>query len=346
MQFTSTLKNLGFRFPAEWEPHEATWLSWPHNEETWPGHLQEIYPPYLQFIQAIAEGEEVCINVNDAKQRDFVERMIEEAGIQRVRYFLHPTNDAWCRDHGPIFLTRSAHPQKIVVNWDFNAWGGKYPPYHLDNQIPERIALARSLPYFTPGRVLEGGSVEFNGAGAVLTTKSCLLNPNRNPELNQQQIEHLLQESFGIDQVLWLESGIIGDDTDGHIDDLARFLNEDTVVAPVAQRRSHPDYLILKENKECLESMRLLNGKPLNVVELPVPAPYEEDGFFFPCSYANFYICNAAVLVPTFEDPQDEVALEVLSSLMRDRKVVGIPSRGLIRGLGSLHCLSQQEPKL
>ncbi|WP_068471520.1 agmatine deiminase family protein [Candidatus Protochlamydia phocaeensis] len=342
-----TPKELGYSFPAEWRPHRATWLSWPHKEASWPGKLQSIYPIYAQFVRVLTEGEWVCINVNDEAMRLQAEQHLKAAGadLSRVQFFFHPTNDAWCRDHGPAFLLRAGDvDRKAIVDWGYNAWGGKYPPYDWDDEIPTRIAHSLNLPCFKPGIVMEGGSVEFNGKGTVLTTASCLLNPNRNPHLSREEIEKYLIQYYGVEQVLWLEEGIEGDDTDGHIDDLTRFVNEDTVVTVVEKDRNQANYRPLQQNVKALNKMRLLNGKALNVIELPMPAPYFEQGQPLPCSYANFYISNAAVIVPIFEDPQDDAALQILSECFKDRKVIGLNSRDIIWGLGSFHCLSQQEP--
>lgn len=342
-----TPKELGYFFPPEWAPHHATWLSWPHKEASWPGKLQAIYPVYSQFVRLLAESEMVCINVNDEQMQKEAESHLIQAGVDlnKVSFFLFPTNDAWCRDHGPSFLVHSSPgARKAIVDWNYNAWGGKYPPYDLDDQIPSRIASYYQIHCFKPDVIMEGGSVEFNGKGSLLTTKSCLLNPNRNPHLTQSQIESYLIQYYGVDQVLWLESGIEGDDTDGHIDDLTRFINEDTVVTVVESNKKNPNYPILQNNLKALNSMRLLNGKQLNVIELPMPAPYIEEGQPLPCSYANFYISNKTVIVPTFEDPMDERALEILDSCFKDRKIVGLNSKDIIWGLGSFHCLSQQEP--
>ncbi|CUI16757.1 putative Agmatine deiminase [Candidatus Protochlamydia naegleriophila] len=342
-----TPKELGYFFPPEWAPHHATWLSWPHKEASWPGKLQAIYPVYAEFVRLLAESELVCINVNNKQMQKEAESHLMQAGadLSQVRFFLFPTNDAWCRDHGPAFLLHSSpDARKAVVDWNYNAWGGKYPPYDLDDQIPLRIANYYQIHCFQPGIIMEGGSVEFNGKGSLLTTKSCLLNPNRNPHLTQSQIESYLVDYYGVDQVLWLDSGIEGDDTDGHIDDLTRFVNEDTVVTVVESQKESPNYPILQSNLKALKAMRLLNGKQLNVIELPMPAPYMEDGQILPCSYANFYISNKTVIVPIFEDPMDEQALEILTSCFKDRKVVGLNSKDIIWGLGSFHCLSQQEP--
>ncbi len=343
----ATPKQLGYHFPAEWERHEATWLSWPHNENTWPGKIEAIFDIYCQFIGHLVKGEKVRINVCSPEMQQGAEQRLKAAGVDlhQVEFFLHPTNDAWCRDHGPAFVVRNTQiDRKVIVDWDYNAWGGKYPPHDLDDVIPTKTAQSLGLPCFHPGIIMEGGSVEFNGAGTVLTTKACLLNPNRNPSLSQRQIEQYLIDFYGVEQILWLEDGIEGDDTDGHIDDLTRFVSTDTVVTVVAEDKSHPDYAVLQRNRKALTQMKLLNGTPLTVIDLPMPAPFFMEGQMLPCSYANFYISNAAVIVPIFNDPQDEIALEQLAACFKDRDVVGLDSRDIIWGLGSFHCLSQQEP--
>ena len=342
-----TPRQLGYRFPAEWEKHRATWLSWPHKEASWPGKLASIYEVYAQFVKELTRGERVCINVNDEAMRMHAIMVLEdqEVDLMMVDFFVHPTNDAWCRDHGPAFLVRSSaeHP-KAVVKWNYNAWGDKYPPYDLDNQVPISIAEVLDLPLFRPDIVMEGGSVEFNGQGTLLTTTACLLNPNRNPHLNRAQIEAKLRDFYGVEHLLWLGDGIVGDDTDGHIDDLTRFVNADTVVTVVEENAGDENYEILRENRRQLSTMRLENGKQLNVVELPMPAPVTYEDQRLPASYANFYIGNAAVIVPTFRDRNDDRALAILQECFSDRKVIGLDSTDLIWGLGSFHCLSQQEP--
>ncbi len=341
-----TPQSLGYAFPAEWAHHAATWLSWPHKEASWPDKIHTIYPVYAQFVKEIAQGELVNINVNDAAMQAFALRWLEDAGanLAQVRFHLHPTNDAWCRDHGPAFVVNPQTGQKAVVKWEYNAWGEKYPPHDLDNQIPLRIAEVLDLPVFRPGIVMEGGSVEFNGAGTVLTTTACLLNPNRNPQLNQGQIEQFLHDYYGVAQVLWLGDGIVGDDTDGHIDDLTRFVNEDTVVTVVESNRQDENYEVLQENLAILKTLRLLSGKQLNIVELPMPDPVVCEGQRLPASYANFYIANRAVIVPTFRCAQDTAALDLIQQCFPSRKVVGLDCIDLVWGLGTFHCLSQQEP--
>jgi agmatine deiminase len=337
----------GYVFPPEWHPHRATWLSWIHKEESWPGKLHTAYPPYIEFIKALTPGERVCINVAAGPLRDSAEAMLREAGadLSRIDFFNHPSNDAWCRDHGPAFLLNENLPaRKAIVDWGYNAWGDKYPPYDLDDVIPTKIGAAFNLPVFNPGIVMEGGSVEFNGAGTILTTRACLLNKNRNPHLTQAQIEDYLRNYYGQEHILWLEDGIVGDDTDGHIDDLTRFVNEDTVLTVVEPDTSDENYHILQDNLKALKAMRLHDGRSLNIVELPMPKAVVWDDQRLPASYANFYIGNQMVAVPTFEDKADDQALRIIEDCFPTRKVIGINSRDLIWGLGSFHCLSQQEP--
>lgn len=342
-----TPRELGYYFPAEFAPHAATWLSWPHKEASWPGKINAIYPSYVKFIKELIKGERVKINVVDAAMQqqatDWMTRF--DVDLAKVDFFIHPTNDAWCRDHGPAFLINpSAHPQKVIVDWGYNAWGNKYPPYDLDDVIPTRIAEHYGLPVWHPGIVMEGGSVEFNGKGTLLTSTACLLNPNRNPHLNQEQIEKYLRDYYGVEQILWVDEGIVGDDTDGHIDDTVRFVNADTVLATVESDRTDENYALLQHNLQQLKAMRLIDGKSLNIIELPMPSPLSYEGQRLPCSYANFYIANHAVIVPVFNCKQDETALRIIEQCFPGRQVVGIDSVDIIWGLGSFHCLSQQEP--
>jgi agmatine deiminase len=342
-----TPRELGYYFPAEFAPHVATWLSWPHKEASWPGKINEIYPAYAQFVKELTAGELVRINVADDGMKAFAIDQLQKANVDltRVEFFFHPTNDAWCRDHGPAFLINpNAEHKKVIVDWGYNAWGDKYPPYDLDDVIPTRIAEHFHLPVFHPGIVMEGGSVEFNGKGTLLTSTACLLNPNRNPHLNQEQIEKYLADYYGIQQVLWVEEGIIGDDTDGHIDDTVRFVNEDTVLTVVESNKQDENYELLQQNLRQLKQMRLLNGRQLNIVELPMPDAVIWDDQRLPASYANFYIANKSVIVPTYRCAQDDKALQLIQEAFPDRRVVGIDSTEIIWGLGSFHCLSQQEP--
>lgn len=344
---SSTPKQLGYYFPAEFAPHRATWLSWPHKEASWPGKIQAIYPYYSRFVKELAESERVCINVNDESMKSFATGCLQEAGadLGRIEFFFHPTNDAWCRDHGPAFLINpKAAQQKVIVDWNYNAWGNKYPPYDLDDVIPTLIAKQFKLPVYYPGIIMEGGSVDFNGEGTLITSTCCLLNKNRNPQLSREQIENHLYNYYGVEQVLWVDEGIVGDDTDGHIDDTVRFVNEDTVLTVVEENKGDENYALLQHNLSQLKKMRLLNGKQLNIVELPMPAELVYEDQRLPASYANFYIANTAVIVPTYHCEQDEKALQIIQDCFPGRKVVGIDSTEIIWGLGSFHCLSQQEP--
>lgn len=337
----------GFFFPPEWHPHRATWLTFPHNEASWQGSKrQRMYPQYVAFIKAISAGEKVCLNVHNEAVRQLASNELLKGGVdlEQIEFLMTPTNDAWCRDHGPAFLINPSTQKRLIVEWGHNAWGGKYPPFDDDDRIPIKVAEYLGLPYVQPGIIMEGGSVEFNGAGTVLTSQSCLLNPNRNPHLTQAQIEQYLYDYYGMEQVLWVADGIVGDDTDGHIDDTTRFVNEDTVVAMVDPGGENE--AVLNTNLKMLNAMRLLNGKQLNIIEIPMPAPLVIDDFMTPASYANFYICNAGVLVPTYRSAQDQVALDLLSACFKDRPVVGLDATNIIWGQGSFHCLSQQEPLL
>jgi agmatine deiminase len=267
--------------------------------------------------------------------------------LSKVEFYFHPTNDAWCRDHGPAFLINpNAVEKKVIVDWGYNAWGDKYPPYDLDDVIPTLVGKQKNIPVFHPGIVMEGGSVDFNGKGTVITSTCCLLNPNRNPHLDRSRIEEFLLDYYGQEQVLWVEEGILGDDTDGHIDDTVRFVNEDTVVAVVEEDPNDENHEPLRKNLSDLRRMRLADGRQLNIVELPMPDPVIWEDQRLPASYANFYIANGCVVVPVFGSEKDGRVIDILGGCFPDREVVGIDSRDIIWGLGSFHCLSQQEPAI
>jgi agmatine deiminase len=345
----ATPKELGYRLPAEWEPHEATWLSWPHKAASWPGKIETIFPVYAQMVAALARCETVHINVNDeameAKARKFLDAA-RAAGD--IRFHRFPTNDAWCRDHGAILLThrdgnRAAAP-RLAIDWDYNAWGNKYPPHDLDNQIPARMAETLGIPCSSGGMILEGGSIDSNGEGLLLTTEGCLLNPNRNPDLSRDQIESRLLEMLGVDKVLWLGDGIVGDDTDGHIDDITRFVGPRTLVTVVESDPSDANFAPLRDNLKRLEAMSDLAGRPFEIVPIPMPPPVVYEGQRLPASYANFYIANKVVLLPTYKHANDARAQEVLEKLFPDREVIGFDCTDLIWGLGAFHCLTQQIP--
>lgn len=338
----------GYSFPAEFARHYATWLSWPHNPDTWPGKIETIFPSYALFVKALTAGEYVHINVADQAMEEKAKAILElhDVDLGRVRFFHHPTNDAWCRDHGPAFLVnRESVQPKVIVDWGHNAWGGKYPPFDLDDVIPTLIGKAYDIPVYHPGIIMEGGSVDFNGAGALITSTSCLLNPNRNPYLNKRQIEQYLMDYYGVEQILWVDEGIIGDDTDGHIDDTVRFFNEDSVITVIEHNKQDENYDLLKRNLKQLQNMCLLDDRSLNIVELPMPEPIYYDGQRLPASYANFYISNQHIIVPTFRSRRDAEAMNILAGCFPEREVVGIDSTDIIWGLGSFHCLSQQEPE-
>jgi agmatine deiminase len=332
--------------PAEWSPHEATWLSWPHNRDSWPGVFERVEPAMVEFVRALGECEAVYINVRDAEHERHVRKLLASAvPAERLRVFRFPTNDAWARDHGAIFVTRATlDVPRLAVDFDYNAWGGKYPPFDLDRQIGRQMAEALGVPrYAKPGIVLEGGSIEVNGTGALLTTEQCLLNPNRNPTLTRSDIERLLCDSFGIREILWLGLGIEGDDTDGHIDDLTRFVAPTTVVTVVEPNRADPNHGPLAANRRLLDTLAV-GGHPLEVVELPMPEPQFLEDQRLPASYANFYVANGAVLVPAFGCAADDTACGILGDCFPGRRILGIDCRVLIAGLGALHCLTQQVP--
>jgi agmatine deiminase len=334
-------RELGYRMPAEWEPHHATWFTWPRPEGiSFPDKYDTVPPVYAELIRHLVQVEEVNINVWNAEMEQWVRGLLqkEKTPLDRVRFHHFPAYEPWCRDHGPIFLVR--HGERAIVDWGYNAWGGKYPPFDLDDAVPQHVAKLRNLPLFSPGIVMEGGSIEVNGRGALLTTTSCLLNPNRNPSLNKTQIEQYLRDYLGVNQIIWLGDGIVGDDTDGHIDDLTRFVNANTIVTVVEDDPKDENHEPLKEN---LARLRAL--KDFRIVAIPMPRAIEYDSQRLPASYANFYIANKIVLVPTYRDKNDKVALDILQQHFPDRRVIGVDSTELIWGLGSFHCITQQEPK-
>jgi agmatine deiminase len=339
---------LGYRMPAEWEPHVATWLSWPHKEASWPGKLARIPPLWVEMVRALVAGEVVRILVNDAAPADAVRALLQRAGVPmaRVELYAVPTDDAWMRDHGPTFITRrgASGGATALVDWIYNAWGGKYPPWENDDRVPHALGARLGLPVFSPGIVLEGGSVDVDGQGTLLTTESCLLNPNRNPHLSRAELEQILCDFLGARRVLWLGDGIVGDDTDGHIDDLTRFVAPATVVTVREDDPRDENHARLHDNHRRLLAMRDAQGRPLRVVTLPMPEPLHHEDSRLPASYANFYVGNAAVLVPVFGSGRDAAALEILQELFSGRRVVGINAVDLVWGLGAFHCVTQQQP--
>ena len=340
----ATPAELGYRMPAEWEPHAATWLSWPRREGiSFPDAYERVMPVFRAMVAALLESEPVNINVCNGAHEAEARAALDGLPNERLTFHLIPTNEPWCRDHGPIFLTRAEEPRLVVVDWDYNAWGGKYPPCDLDEVVPTRIAEKFGLPVYYPQMILEGGSIEVNGTGALLTTEACLLNPNRNPQLNRKQIEERLRDYLGVREILWLGDGIEGDDTDGHIDDLTRFVGERTVLTVMEDDESDPNHAPLQANLERLNSLTI-SGNPLHVITLPMPGRIDREGLRLPASYANYYLANTSVLLPTFADPHDARAVEVLQHAFPTRKIVPIDCRELIWGLGAFHCLTQQQP--
>ena len=336
----STPRALGFRMPAEWEPHEATWIAWPHNRDDWPGRFAPIPWVYGEIVRRLSQVERVRILVENQDLEHGARRILKKAGadLDAVEFFRCATNRSWTRDYGPIFV-RNSRGEIAITNWTFNGWA-KYDNWKHDNAVTARLAPALKMRTWSPGLVLEGGSIDVNGRGALLTTEECLLSPvqARNPKLGRREIERALADYLGARKTIWLRNGIAGDDTHGHIDDLARFVSRDAVVVVSEQDKSEANYEPLREN------LALLRAQPLRVVKLPMPRPVIFDGQRLPASYANFYIANRLVLAPTFNDPNDCMALAALARVFPDREVVGIHSSELVWGLGTLHCMTQQQP--
>jgi agmatine deiminase len=351
----STPRQLGYRMPAEWEPHEATWLAWPHNPEDWPGKFASIPWLYAEIVRLLAARERVHLIVEDAKIEKRVVSMLKRAcaNLDQVSFHRWPTDRGWTRDSGPIFV-RKPEGRVGLTNWRFNGWA-KYDDWHLDDKLPGRVTKLLGCREWKPlvqnqdgtkHIVLEGGSIDVNGQGVLLTTEECLLSEvqQRNPGLSRVQLERAFHDFLGIDQVIWLARGIAGDDTHGHVDDIARFAGPETIVAAVEPDTSDPNHAPLKENLAQLKAARTPGGKQFTIVELPMPRPIVFRGQRLPASYANFYIANGLVLVPTFHDPNDRVALNLLAEVFPDREVIGVHSVDLIWGLGALHCMTQQQP--
>lgn len=345
---------LGFQMPAEWEPHEATWTGWPYNLTDWPGKFTTIPWVYGEIVRKIVPGEIVRILVNSKAHEARARRILTRIGVDlsRVEFFRFPTDRGWTRDSGPIFVKRAGFRAEVaIVRFRFNGWA-RYPDWQKDDAVPERAARALGFRLFHAeaegrGLVLEGGSVDVNGRGTLLTTEECLLDATtqvRNPALSRAEIEAALSAYLGVSNVLWLGRGIAGDDTHGHVDDVCRFVGPRTLVLCQEKDSSDANYRPLEENRERLEGMRLEDGSKIEVVPLPMPAPLYLDGQRLPASYANFYISNAAVLVPTFNDPNDRTALGTLAELIKGRPVVGIHAVDLVWGLGTLHCLTHEQP--
>jgi agmatine deiminase len=336
----------GFFMPAEWEPHEAVWLSWPHNTMTFP-HLREVEDTYMEFITALAGSEHICLFVPSPAVNRIVKARLRARGVDLSAITIRTTTyaDVWIRDYGPTFVVNRALAMPAMVRWDFNAWGGKYDDQIADGKVPGLMNKWLNLPVFPAGIILEGGSIDVNGRGVVMTSRSCLLNPNRNPKLTQHDLEEQLKDYLGAVKVLWLNKGIAGDDTDGHIDDIARFVSPTMIVCAYEENPDDENYAALKENYEYLCTATDQEGAPFTIVKLPMPAPVVGGGERCPASYTNFYIGNRVVVVPVFGDPHDKEALRILEELFPDRKVVGINARAMVEGSGTFHCASQQQPR-
>lgn len=350
----ATPASLGFRMPAEWEPHAATWIAWPHNASDWPGKFAAIPWIYVEIVRLLARNERVEILVRDAALERRAARMLEQAGVrmEQVRFHRWRTNRVWLRDSGPIFV-RSAQGEVAITDWKFNAWA-KYSDWQLDDRNPERVAkllkMRRWQPTLSDARarrlVLEGGSIDVNGAGTLITTEECLLSEvqQRNPGLEREQLERAFADFLGASQVLWLGRGTAGDDTHGHVDDITRFVGTDTILTAVEPDASDENHVALRDNLARLRAARTPAGRQWNLIELPMPHRVVFRGQRLPASYANFYIANGCVLVPTFHDPRDRDALRILAEVFPEREVIGIHCMDFIWGLGALHCMTQQQP--
>jgi agmatine deiminase len=341
----NTPKGTGYYLPPEWHPHIGTWFSYPHNPLTFFDKMDAVRDAYTDIVYYVSFDEKVHINVNDENmKKDLLDRLkAKKANLKNITVHYFPTNDAWCRDHGAIFLVNKEKKKILATCWKFNSWGGKYP-YDLDSKIAELMADYLGVEKILIDFVLEGGSIDTNGEGVLLTTEQCLLNPNRNPSYTKQEIEDVLKSNLGVEKVLWLEEGIVGDDTDGHIDDIARFVSKDTIVTVIEEDPQDENYKILQENLKKLKTFTDINNRHFNIVTLPMPLPIYYNNDRLPASYANFYITNNSVLVPTFNCKQDKIALEKLKSIFKDKKLIGIDCSNIIIGLGAIHCLTQQIP--
>lgn len=340
--------------PAEWHPHASTLLSWPVNRDTWPGErLARVENVYLNIIAALSKYEPIHLLVNDAQLKSRVERLLldKQVNLDAITFHIHACNDVWARDFGPIFVRNAQKSgtteEFALTNWGYNAWGGKYPPFDSDNAIPAYLADIFGLHRFDPDMILEGGSIETNGDGVMLVTESVLLNPNRNPHLSKNEIEDRLKKWLGQEKIIWLKQGLEGDDTDGHIDDLSRFFNKNTIMTMITDDPEDVNYSALQENLTILRNATDQHGSPFNIVTLPMPLTHIEgttvDGSeHVPASYANFYIANKVVLLPLYDPRYDDQAIELFKRYFPDHEIVGIDCRDLVWGQGSIHCITQQ----
>lgn len=344
--------DLGYRMPAEWRKHSATQLHWPSNSETWPDiRLKKVEEVYLNIIESLHQYEPIIL-LHDIhlSEKHLIEKLLSRSiNLKHISIHSIPINDVWARDCGPIFIQLEDKSSKkyAITDWEYNSWGEKYPPYDSDNALPKWFSDFYDIPYFKTGMVLEGGSIDTNGDGILLTTESVLLNPNRNSKLTKSEIEQKLIDYLGAKKILWLKRGLVGDDTDGHIDDLSRFINKNTILTMVTEDESDVNYSALQENLEILEGAENQYGEPFQIVTLPLPqtriVDQTVDGSqFVPASYANFYIANGVVLVPLYDERYDEIAMDLFREFFPDRDIIGIDCTDLVWGQGSIHCITQQ----
>lgn len=336
-----------YRMPAEWEEHEATWLAWPHYKKHWPGKFEPIPFVYAEIIRALLSSEKVFICVNDAAMEQSARDILKKSNVSfsedTVRFFHIPTDASWSRDHGPIFV-RNEKGQRIITDWIYNAWGNQWP-CKKDDVVPQKIGELLHIPVIEPGMVLEGGSIDVNGKGSLLTTEQCLLNKNRNPSFTRGKIEQYLREYLGATNILWAKGEISGDDTSGHIDDMARFVDGQSIVCPVEKNASYKNYEILQRNFEWFKTIKDQDGHLFKIIPIPMPTPVLYKNQQLPASYTNFYIANTAILMPTFRCKEDAEVLRLLKKLFPKRNIIGIDCVDFIWGFGSIHCSTQQQPK-
>lgn len=348
MHNEKTPNELGYSMPAEWEKHDSVWLAWPYDPSTFPDRVEKVEEVYAQIIQAIHRSEDVNLFVKDDGMKARAVELLEKKDIilGKINFILSDYADVWIRDYGPVFVTDKNKTKLAMVHWTFNAWGGKYDELLKDARIPSIINQKMRSKYFNPDIVLEGGSIDVNGEGTLLTTEQCLLNKNRNPGLGKKEIERYLKNYLGVDHIIWLKEGIAGDDTDGHVDDIARFVDPTTILCAYEQNKDDENYPILKENYEMLLGSKDQDGKSLRIIKLPMPGFVGDAEVRLPASYANFYIGNKVVLVPIFRHGNDQKALNIIQKVFPDRKIIGIDCTDLVYGFGAIHCITQQQPAL